>query len=1137
MNHRRPTDPAQILTSVLDPARYAILGEISRGGMGVIMRAHDKELQRPVAIKIIRDKYTHSTGFARFLQEAQVMAHLNHPNIVQIHDIGQKGGYAYFVMELVEGHDYDSLVRSGRGAAPHWAFIAETFIKVAEALAHCHEQGLLHRDLKPQNILVENKTQRPVLIDFGLVKADRSESGRQLQLTGEGQTVGTPAFMSLEQLRAHNLGPPSDVWSLGATLFFALTKRAPYSEIGPVAIYQAMLKGPPPRPKSLRPDIPRWLDDICARCLDLDPKKRPSALEAAQFLRDNARSLDSQSSGSAVAYDAHSSSTPRSKLRRIVLIVLFTVFAGLGAVGLLEFGRRMSLGDQNDGLPVESQVLPDIHFANGILKDSVVTISEGREIKGLLRRRGQGSSRLLTMELKDQRRWRRIQIDENNRFSAQLESLQDPSEVPLRLRLRSGEITEYLLRFENPRAREAIDLEALLGSMTRLESLTRLPSPRFEAGRKTSYNVKEWERRESNPIRHVDDYAHFVAKRLKGNRREYILFDQAGIGVLSRIWLSDVFGDLCIYIDDLDDPFIVANVATLAKGQVKPFVAPFVFRAGRAFTLNFPFPYKRFCRVSVRFNTRLRDHNRLIKILRYAVDHRVYPVGTALEPIRKTDLTTKKNRILSVARQLTMPPTFSNEVVQSHIIERSKSKEVLQLSAGKRSKALTHLRFRMKKRRRQLLQDPLKVLLRVFCDKQQTVEVPLLAFFSAHPNMTPYQSRGTAIDKDGWLHCYWPMPFKRSLKVELVNLLDKSISVDVAHSEEDYFWSDQSLYFHAFWRANHQLSTRLKSMYPVAKMTDRGRYVGTLLSVVNPVASQWMFGNDEFQFDAHDIKRFNPGTETDAYFGFHLVKKMNSTQSVPRPNDQFINLFQFCNNSSRNTNEGLYSFARWHILDNIPFRKRLSLAFEQSHISSRVKVGYSSTCLYYGQRPEDNVPTRLIKTELSLPQARDLIRFAPVAKGEYVIEGETLFPANQKKNVYHRDTSTIFINQGKDVTVGAREDYYWSGEKELTWLARRKKAELRVPFKARPGRYEVKLRLTRYYKFGTHRLSINGSEPKMVKLYSPFQSPMEELSLGIMNLTASNTLTVQSVNMPSEIKKEHRLFGFGLDYIRLVPRD
>lgn len=1106
--------------------------------MGIIIRAFDKELQRSVAIKIIRDKYTHSTGFARFLQEAQVMAHLHHPNIVQIHDIGQQSGYAYFVMELVEGSDFDALVRSGRGA-PHWTFIAETIKKVADALSHCHKQGLLHRDLKPQNILVENQTNRPVLIDFGLVKADRSESGRQLQLTGDGQTVGTPAYMSLEQLQAHNLSSASDIWSLGATLFFAVTQRPPYLEAGPVAIYNAILKAPPPRLKSLRPDVPHWLDEICARCLNRTPDKRPNAEEVVAFFTKNIPALGSESSeASGAAFDSYSKVGQSSSAGRIVWIILFAVIGGLATVGLLELGRQMSVADSSTSLGRETVIRPLIQFASAQdEKAKIVKVPIGRELKGLIRRRGHGPTRILDIEIKEDRRWRRVQIDENNRFSALIEGLHDPEELPLRVRLRSGEFIEYTIQFQNPRASEAVDFDSLLGSMTRLESLTRLPSPIYRPGRKTSYNVEEWPKRDGNPSRLVKDYGNFVSKRQGGHVMEYILFDREGIGALSRVWLSDVFGTICVYIDDLNDPLLISNVAALGKGELKPFVTPFVAKMGRAFTLNFPFPYKRFCRVSLRINTKSAAHNRLLKILRYSVDHRIYPVGTTVQAIKKNDLSLKRNRIMSVAKQLKRPRSFPNEVIESHIIERSKSRKVISIVNKDRAQSLTHFRIRIKKRRRQLLQDPLKLVLRVFCDDRQTVEAPLLAFFSALPNMAPYQTRGTAIDKDGWLHCYWPMPFKKSFHVELVNLFDKSIAVDVAASTENYFWSDQSLYFHSFWSANHGISTTKRSMVQVAKINDKGRYVGTILYIVNPVAAHWAYGNDYFQVDSQSLKQLNPGPETDGYFGFRFAKKMTSTNSIPKPNDQFSNAFQFSNSSASNTNEGFFSFGRWHILDDLPFRSRLNFALEQSHSSSRIKVSYSSIHFYYGQKIAQDVPNRLVREELQFPKVEALIRFAPKEKREIVIEGESLFPSNHKKNVFHRDTSTIFVNQGKDISLGPIDDYYWSGEKELAWYARRKGTKLKVPFKCRPGLYQVKLRMSRWYKYGTHKIGINDSATKTVNLYSPFQSPMKEISLGELQLSETNTLNVEAVTMPSDVKRVYRVYGFGLDYIRLIPVD
>ena len=264
---------------------YEILQEIARGGMGVVYKARQTSLKRDVALKMIRNgALAGPDEVARFLREAEAAANLQHPNIVAIHEVGEHGGQHYFSMDYVAGRDLGTLVKDG----PLSPRPAARYVKIiAEAVHFAHQRGTLHRDLKPQNILIDASDQ-PRITDFGLAKLMKDDS----QLTQSGLVMGSPSYMPPEQAagRHGDIGPASDVYSLGAILYELLTGRPPFRGSTPMATLCAVLQEEPPAPRRLKADIPPDLETICLKCLDKSasaryPTARALAEELDRFLK------------------------------------------------------------------------------------------------------------------------------------------------------------------------------------------------------------------------------------------------------------------------------------------------------------------------------------------------------------------------------------------------------------------------------------------------------------------------------------------------------------------------------------------------------------------------------------------------------------------------------------------------------------------------------------------------------------------------------------------------------------------------------------------------------------------------------------------------------------------------------------
>lgn len=264
------------LSTVLS-GRYRILNRLGSGGMAVVYRARDLNLQRDVAIKILRADLIEDPNFrASFLQEARSAANLAHPNIVTIHDFGHDSGRYFIVMEYVEGTDLKTLIR--REGMQSLARAIELMIQIGQGVGYAHRAGLVHCDLKPQNILVAPDG-RVKITDFGISRALAS-------IIPEERTDvvwGSPKYFAPEQAAGHAPSPASDVYALGIILFELLTGSLPFEADSSAELAELHLKSQPPLPRSFNPEISDELELILLKVLSKEPSARYRT--ADQFAR------------------------------------------------------------------------------------------------------------------------------------------------------------------------------------------------------------------------------------------------------------------------------------------------------------------------------------------------------------------------------------------------------------------------------------------------------------------------------------------------------------------------------------------------------------------------------------------------------------------------------------------------------------------------------------------------------------------------------------------------------------------------------------------------------------------------------------------------------------------------------------
>ncbi len=252
---------------------YHLIEELGQGGMATVYKAYQPKLERWVAVKVLDPAYISddSEVLARFRREAKAIAALRHPNILAVYDYGEEEGLAYIVMEYVEG----GTLKDRLGGEPfEWQRATDLSIGIGRALAFAHEQGIIHRDVKPANVLLPREDW-PLLADFGLVKLQQARRA----LTQAGVILGTPDYTAPEQAMGETTDHRADIYSLSVVLFEMLTGRLPFVAKRPFDVLLMHINEPPPQPRELAPTIPEAFDNIILKAMAKSPDQRYSSMQ------------------------------------------------------------------------------------------------------------------------------------------------------------------------------------------------------------------------------------------------------------------------------------------------------------------------------------------------------------------------------------------------------------------------------------------------------------------------------------------------------------------------------------------------------------------------------------------------------------------------------------------------------------------------------------------------------------------------------------------------------------------------------------------------------------------------------------------------------------------------------------------
>ncbi|MBW2107494.1 MAG: serine/threonine protein kinase [Deltaproteobacteria bacterium] len=388
--------------------RYEIVQEVGKGAMGVVYRAHDPQIDRTVALKVLRqDRVTSEDLVQRFLKEAKAIGRLSHPNIVTVYDVGHDQGTIYIAMEFLEGTPLNEIIKQGNVSLDT---IIDLGTQMAGAVDYAHSKGIVHRDIKPTNIIVKADGQVKIT-DFGIARIEDPSATQQTQA---GEILGTPVYMSPEQVMGKTVDGRSDLYSLGVILYELGTGTRPFGGNNLAAIFRAITQDVPADPITVNPSLPQSLSDLVIKSLDKNPEKRFQTGKAmATALK---RCIASQGTSEVPAQPEE---RPRSRMP-LLLGLAIIVLVAVGAVSYSLFSGPRPENNKPSDLAVSAQALLKVQSAPAGAQVYVDGVFKGKSP--------------LNLELPLGKHEVRMNLPDHYEWEAQLQ-LREAGETPLFVRL------------------------------------------------------------------------------------------------------------------------------------------------------------------------------------------------------------------------------------------------------------------------------------------------------------------------------------------------------------------------------------------------------------------------------------------------------------------------------------------------------------------------------------------------------------------------------------------------------------------------------------------------------------------------------------------------------------------------------
>lgn len=649
-------------------------------------------------------------------------------------------------------------------------------------------------------------------------------------------------------------------------------------------------------------------------------------------------------------------------------------------------------------------------------------------------------------------------------------------------------------------ASATVTMDALLDELVDLERLARFPTPPY-----TNQQASSYDRASVSPAADGwfanDDRGHFVrVETREDGSNEYVMMDAPGPGAIVRIWSANPAdaGIVRVYLDHAETPAIEMPFTEMLGGEVAPFVDPIAGVRGRGWNAFLPIPYATHCKVTASEPSFF-----------YHINYRTYPDDIPMETFSLEEAAARSGKINALAARLAAPATAPPPMPDPPFLEQpldlalpgwSQGEIGIDLAGG----AVHRLEVMVEAEDIEAALRGTVLEIRFDDQTEPAVRAPIGDFFGTAPGLNPYRSIVSGVREDGLLYSNWVMPFRERLVLKLVNHADGPVAVSGRIVVQSFTWCEDSLYFHAKWHEARDIPTVPPSDFRFVGIEGRGRYVGNMLHIGNPVPQWWGEGDEKIYVDGEEFPS-TFGTGTEDYYGYAWCDTALFTHA-------FHNQVR-CDGPD---NYGNTCVSRFHVIDDIPFQQSFVFDMEILHWIE-TSVNYAVTNYWYAA-PGATDDTPPINTE-----ALEVPVIPPMPE-----------PMRVEGALEAEDFVVTEVTGGQHLRQ-LHASWGWSGDAQLWWIDAAPGDRLRVGFPvAEAGRYRVYARFTKAPDYGIVQIALNGEEAGgPIDLYHPTVISAEESLLGVFTLAAGQQdLSFVILGAHPEAELRHMV---GLDYLRLEP--
>jgi len=647
-----------------------------------------------------------------------------------------------------------------------------------------------------------------------------------------------------------------------------------------------------------------------------------------------------------------------------------------------------------------------------------------------------------------------------------------------------------------------ITFESLLEEMVDRDAAARFPDPAYTCRQASSYDRASVSPEEPGTWMANNDRSFFIRSEKIDGREEWVMLDAEGPGCVVRIWATsgNPIGNIRVYIDGAKEPVINEPAKRLIGGDalVGP---PLSEVTARGMNLYLPIPYAKSCKITYdrpNFHvTRNGDD-----LLYYQINYRTYEPGTRVESFSRQVFEAARQKIAELQQALLKPAakvagTAGYRSAGPKTLEPGKGIALEMEGPG----AIRKVAVRLDGEDLQVTLRSVAVILEF--DGRQTAWCPAGDFFGSGVGVNPYTGWWRSVGKDGWMTCYWVMPYQKSCRFVLTNMGKQDVRAEWRVETGPWSWDDRSMHFHTTWRQEYPIDTSTKHDWNYVKITGKGVYMGDTLCVNNPTPVWWGEGDEKIYFDGQEFPS-HFGTGTEDYYGYAWCTP-----------EFFESPFHSQPLAEGPQNKGHVTNTRVRLLDGIPFTKDFRFDMEVWHWRP-VNVSYAATTYWYGR------PGAKGNYGPMPEMARVIVAQGPKPrKVEGAIEGETL---------------KILEKTGGVIEIQDIPQFRWSDNKQLWWRDGKPGDKLVLAFEVeKTGTYELSAALTKAIDYGIVRLYLDDK---------PFGEPLDLINNGVVTkvfplgkheLSAGqHKLTAEIAGSNPQAVKRHM---FGLDYLKLDPAE